>query len=199
MGNGTGTFNKTVSGLTANTTYYVRAYATNSKGTAYGSQVSFTTPSDDDDVISIIPSNNCATAPVMDVNTTYSVTINTGDFTTAAPIDGESYDGANIRGFWLAFKVPSNWGPDHDVRIFNVSNNFDPVFGIKSICTGNYLGNRPNMDVFINSNGYGGNEISDTNLPGSENYGEADNTYYIRIYHYKGNETPSITFNIAVD
>ena len=30
-------------GLEANTTYYVRAYATNSTGTAYGEQVSFTT------------------------------------------------------------------------------------------------------------------------------------------------------------
>ncbi|MDA3930317.1 MAG: FISUMP domain-containing protein, partial [Prolixibacteraceae bacterium] len=39
----TGTFNKTISGLQPNTTYYVRAYATNSQGTAYGNQVSFTT------------------------------------------------------------------------------------------------------------------------------------------------------------
>lgn len=36
-------FNSILSGLTENTTYYVRAYATNSKGTAYGNQVSFTT------------------------------------------------------------------------------------------------------------------------------------------------------------
>ena len=32
-----------MTGLTANTTYYVRAYATNSQGTSYGSEVSFTT------------------------------------------------------------------------------------------------------------------------------------------------------------
>ena len=32
-----------MTGLTANTTYYVRAYATNSAGTAYGEEVSFTT------------------------------------------------------------------------------------------------------------------------------------------------------------
>ncbi len=43
IGSGTGTFSTTVSGLKANTTYYVRAYAINSQGTAYGSQVSFTT------------------------------------------------------------------------------------------------------------------------------------------------------------
>ena len=197
-GTGTGSFTSSLTGLTSNTPYYVRAYATNSQGISYGNQVSFTTSSDDEKV-SITPSNNCATAPVMDVNTTYSVSIEIGDYTTAAPIDGESYSGADIRGFWLAFKVPSNWGPDHDVRIFNVSNNFNPVFGIKSICTGNYVGNRPDMAVFVNKNGYGGDETSDTNLPGSENYGEADNTYYIRIYHYKGSETPSITFDIAIE
>ena len=40
---GTGTFTSNFSGLTQNTTYYVRAYATNSYGTNYGIQVSFTT------------------------------------------------------------------------------------------------------------------------------------------------------------
>lgn len=44
-GSGTGSFTSTVDGLTANTTYYLRAYATNSKGTAYGNQLSFTTQS----------------------------------------------------------------------------------------------------------------------------------------------------------
>ncbi|MEY3126699.1 MAG: hypothetical protein RL273_852, partial [Bacteroidota bacterium] len=38
-----GSFSSALSGLTQNTTYYVRAYATNSAGTAYGNQVSFTT------------------------------------------------------------------------------------------------------------------------------------------------------------
>ena len=42
-GTGTGSFTSNMTGLTASTTYYVRAYATNSAGTAYGEQVSFTT------------------------------------------------------------------------------------------------------------------------------------------------------------
>lgn len=42
-GSGIGTFTSTLSGLTASTTYYVRAYATNSIGTVYGSYKSFTT------------------------------------------------------------------------------------------------------------------------------------------------------------
>ena len=36
-------FNSVLSGLTLNTTYYVRAYAINSAGTAYGNEVSFST------------------------------------------------------------------------------------------------------------------------------------------------------------
>ena len=42
-GVGLGTFTSYLTGLTPNTTYYVRAYATNSEGTAYGNQKSFKT------------------------------------------------------------------------------------------------------------------------------------------------------------
>ena len=42
-GSGTGNYTTNVSGLTQNTTYYVRAYAINSAGTAYGEQMSFAT------------------------------------------------------------------------------------------------------------------------------------------------------------
>ena len=42
-GSGTGSFTSNISGLTAGTTYYVRAYAVNSQGTAYGMQKTFTT------------------------------------------------------------------------------------------------------------------------------------------------------------
>jgi uncharacterized protein (TIGR02145 family) len=55
-GAGTEAFTTSITGLTPNTTYYVRAYATNSVGTAYGNQVSFTTspiPSVDTSIPSI--------------------------------------------------------------------------------------------------------------------------------------------------
>ena len=42
-GSGTGSFAANLAGLTAETQYYVRAYATNSIGTTYGNEISFTT------------------------------------------------------------------------------------------------------------------------------------------------------------
>ncbi len=42
-GTGLGTYTSNITGLSPNTTYYVRAYATNSNGTSYGEQKSFKT------------------------------------------------------------------------------------------------------------------------------------------------------------
>ena len=56
-GSGLGSFTSSITGLTANTTYYVRAYATNSSSTAYGNQVSFTIP--------IVDTMSCTSAPVV--------------------------------------------------------------------------------------------------------------------------------------
>ena len=42
-GTGIGTFISTITGLAANSIYYIRAYASNSSGTSYGNQVSLTT------------------------------------------------------------------------------------------------------------------------------------------------------------
>ena len=42
-GTGAGTFTSTITGLSSNTLYYLRAYATNSVGTSYGNEISFTT------------------------------------------------------------------------------------------------------------------------------------------------------------
>lgn len=43
IGTGVGSFSSTLTGLIPNTNYYIRAYATNSVGTAYGSVINFTT------------------------------------------------------------------------------------------------------------------------------------------------------------
>ena len=46
-GTGTGIFTSNLTGLSAGTAYHVRAYATNSVGTAYGNEIVFTTPAPD--------------------------------------------------------------------------------------------------------------------------------------------------------
>lgn len=60
-GSGTGSFSETISSFTANTTYYVRAYATNSEGTSYGIQFSFTTNSEA--TANIFPANASTDMP----------------------------------------------------------------------------------------------------------------------------------------
>jgi uncharacterized protein (TIGR02145 family) len=68
-GTGIGIFTSELTGLAGGTTYYVRAYATNSGGTAYGSEVSFTT----------VPSSfpNCGTMTDFDGNLYNTVIIGT--------------------------------------------------------------------------------------------------------------------------
>lgn len=46
-GEGIGSFSSNITNLSLNTTYYVRAYATNAKGTVYGEQKKFTTNSNE--------------------------------------------------------------------------------------------------------------------------------------------------------
>ncbi len=71
-GTGTGTFTSNLTGLSPSTTYYVRAYATNSVGTAYGNELTFTTLA--------IPGLRCPGTPsVTDIvgNLYYTVQIGT--------------------------------------------------------------------------------------------------------------------------
>jgi hypothetical protein len=57
-GTGTGTFTSVITGLTKNTTYHVRAYATNSFGTAYGNEIIFTTLDHDTYIGGCSPAND---------------------------------------------------------------------------------------------------------------------------------------------
>ncbi len=70
-GTGTGPFTASLSGLTPDTTYYVRAYATNSSGTAYGMDRSFTTGGDKPAVITASVSAVTAATASCGGNVTY--------------------------------------------------------------------------------------------------------------------------------
>lgn len=72
-GSGTGSFASSITGLSSNTTYHVRAYATNTCGTSYGSDIEFTTPKPE-------PSNHL-TALSCGTTTSSSIQINWTDAT----------------------------------------------------------------------------------------------------------------------
>ncbi|MBQ6083149.1 MAG: hypothetical protein IJK92_02175 [Bacteroidales bacterium] len=92
-GNGTGTFTSSITGLTENTTYYVRAYATNSEGTSYGTQKTFTTP-------------HAVTLPTV-------ITNNISDITSSTAVSGgnvtfEGYGTVSAKGVcWSSSQNPS--------------------------------------------------------------------------------------------
>lgn len=90
-GEGVGIFTSTMTNLTPNTTYYVRAYATNSEGTSYGNEMNFTTL---EEIILELPT-------VTDV-TISEVTSNTSIISAEVLTDG----GAEVteRGFYWGEK-----------------------------------------------------------------------------------------------
>ncbi|KPK85294.1 MAG: hypothetical protein AMS27_07615 [Bacteroides sp. SM23_62_1] len=91
-GGGTGNYTSSITGLNCGTTYYVRAYATNSKGTAYGNQYNFTTS----------PCNMPTVSTSSVSNITYTLANSGGNVTS----DG----GTNVtaRGIcWSTFQNPT--------------------------------------------------------------------------------------------
>jgi len=86
-GNGAGDFNSNLGGLMPATTYYARAFATNSSGTAYGNQISFTT------------------LPSLDIVATTGTSSNLGS--TTADVSG-SVTGTNITSRGICFSTSQN-------------------------------------------------------------------------------------------
>jgi hypothetical protein len=131
-GSGTGSFNSSITGLNPNTTYYVRAYATNGVGTSYGEQKSFTTPCN---TVSISIS---ATTTVVDGNTS----IDFGGSTTLTASGADSYvwkEGADV--------VDGNGGNNASITVSSTVTTTYTVTGTNSYgCTGT-----GNVTVTVNS------------------------------------------------
>jgi hypothetical protein len=97
-GTGSGAFTSSITGLTPNTAYYVRAYATNSVGTAYGKEISFT-------------SNQMAIATL----TTTAIT----DITTSSAVSGGNITfrgGLIITDWGVCWSTSENPTTDNDKR-----------------------------------------------------------------------------------
>jgi len=84
IGSGDGEFSQTLTGLTRAVTYYVMAFATNIKGTTYGSEISFTT----------VPE-------LATVNTVPATKITTTTATIGGNIDSNGGAEVTERGFYL--------------------------------------------------------------------------------------------------
>ena len=188
-----GNYSISIDGLESNTTYNYLAYARNNEVTVEGVTRSFVTDNSTE-THSITPADGCSMAPVMQIDTEYEVNINVGDYGLANPIDGQSYNGENVRGFWLRFEEPSGYVGDLDINIYDVSNNFDPVIGHKFSCGGIYYTQWDQYNTYVaNTGSYGDSETF------NDHSNDNGYTHYIRIYHYYGDETPNISFKIRIE
>lgn len=96
-GSGTGSFTANMTGLSASTTYYVRAYATNSKGTSYGEQKTFTTTSGGG-------GGGSNTAPVVTTSSVTNITQNSAKCGGNVTSDG----GATVTERGICWSTSSN-------------------------------------------------------------------------------------------
>lgn len=114
-GSGTGEFSSSITGLAPNTTYHVRAYATNSVGTSYGKEETFTTNCDTVDV-------NINENPISEENVTLTAQgaenyiWSNGQDTpsiTVSPAETTIYSvtGTDIYGCWGTASVTVNGSP----------------------------------------------------------------------------------------
>ena len=112
-GNGMGSFTSSITGLTPETTYYVRAYATNSVGTAYGSQVSFITTSSSG--ADGQPCPGAVTVTDIDNNTYYTVKIGNQCWMKENLRTTRYANGVNIpMGSTLSYTGSYRYEPDND-------------------------------------------------------------------------------------
>ncbi len=95
-GNGIGNFASNLTGLTPNTVYYVRAYATNSEGTSYGNQINFQTTNG--------PIAGTFVEQIYDIVTDRegNTSVTSGGSTTCMFVDGVFFD---IDPYAVSYKV----------------------------------------------------------------------------------------------
>jgi uncharacterized protein (TIGR02145 family) len=118
-------FHSALTGLNSGTNYYVRAYATNSAGTTYGNEVSFTTPA--------------STAPVSDIDGNIYKTIKIGTQTWMAEnLKTTRYNNGdqipNGNGGWVDLSKGAYWWYDNDASKYK--NAYGAIYNWHAVGTG---------------------------------------------------------------
>ena len=121
----TGTFTSSLTGLTLNTLYYVRSYATNSSGTSYGTQISFTTLNTQPTAGSLnfiaagsnIPNGNIAWGTTSYLSMTPGLKFGAGAFTIEFWFNTSNFSSRGILGGDNAIAGFLNLHFDHDKSI----------------------------------------------------------------------------------
>ena len=149
-GSDTGSYTSILTGLTAETTYYARAYATNAVGTAYGNEFSFTTV--DKFVFSVSDTNSVIFSPG---NLQWSATNGGNTATTHAVADS-----GTAAGTWRF--SPHQWDT---IRAGNenISSTYTGWIDLFGWGTSGYNNKYPYMTTTTDTNyGNGANDISGT-------------------------------------
>jgi hypothetical protein len=124
IGDGTGSFSQTVEDLDHGTLYYVRAYAINSEGTAYGSQQAFTTQVNVESILRHDPPSELTNAEqvVFQVNFSAEVAgLSSSNFqVTSSGISGAAW--AGISGSASSYLVFVNTGTGNGTLGLTLSN-----------------------------------------------------------------------------
>lgn len=109
-----GNFTSALSGLTASTTYYYKAYATNAGGTAYGAQQSFTTAAPPPPAITVTGLNPFGSICINTTAGPESFTINGVNLTApninVGPLAGYSFDTIATGPYSVSLSIPHPLG-----------------------------------------------------------------------------------------
>jgi uncharacterized protein (TIGR02145 family) len=188
-GTGTGVFTSNITGLTGNTIYYLRAYATNSVGTSYGSEITFGTEGTVTDIdgniyhtvtigtqiwmlenLKVTKYNNGTSIPLVTADNSWSSLTTSGycwynnDYASNGSVYGALYN-------WYAVNTgnlcPTGWHVPTDTELTTLTNYLGgiSVTGGKLKETGTTHWNTPNSDA-TNTSGF-------TGLPGGYRSGSS--------------------------